>query len=71
MQFLSVSEAAREFGVRPREISDLFYQRVLSDDQCPIVGGRRLIPLDYLPEVASAPRKRGRPAKAETATEGG
>src|SRR4051794_21028114 len=39
---LTVSEAARRLGVRPRDLSDLFYQRRLPDDLCPLVGGRRL-----------------------------
>ncbi len=51
---LSVSDAARHLGVRPRDISDLFYQRRLSDEVCPVVGGRRLIPLDYLPVIQAA-----------------
>ena len=46
---LTVSDPARElsdeFGqvVRPRDITDLFYKRVLEDRRCPILGGRRLI----------------------------
>ena len=61
--FVTVSEAAREIGadfgedVPPRSISDLFYQRRLRDDLCPIVGGRRLIPRDYLPEIAETLRR--------------
>ena len=58
MSSLSISEVARRFGVRPRDISDLFYQRRLSDEVCPVVGGRRLIPLDYLPEIEAALRER-------------
>jgi hypothetical protein len=57
---LIVSEAARHFGVAPRAISDLFYSRRLSDQRCPIVGGRRLIPAEYLPEVEAALRDAGR-----------
>jgi hypothetical protein len=51
--FLSVGEAADEIGVKPRMISDLFYARQLSAERCPIVAGRRLIPRDYLPEIAA------------------
>ncbi len=51
MQYLSVSEAARELGAKPKHISDLLYQRELRDDLCPVVGGRRLIPHAYLPKV--------------------
>jgi hypothetical protein len=53
----TVSGAAREVSerlgkpVRPRDLSDLFYSRVLSDEKCPILGGRRLIPLGYLEEI--------------------
>lgn len=49
---LSVSEAARRLGVRPKDISDAFYQRRLRDDLCPIIAGRRLIPDDYLEQIA-------------------
>jgi hypothetical protein len=58
MSRLIVSEVARRLGVRPRDISDLFYQRRLTDKVCPVVGGRRLIPLNYLPEIEAALRER-------------
>jgi hypothetical protein len=55
-QFI-ISEVARMFpGIRPRDISDLFYQRRLDDSRCPVVGGRRLIPESYLPEIETALR---------------
>jgi hypothetical protein len=61
MPHLIVSEVARRIpGARPKDISDLFYQRRLDDRRCPIVGGRRLIPIDYLPEIEAALRKAGR-----------
>jgi hypothetical protein len=57
---LTVSEAARRIpGARPKDISDLLYRRRLDDARCPIVGGRRLIPLDYLPEVERVLRDAG------------
>jgi hypothetical protein len=55
----TVSEIARQFGVPPRTISDLFYARRLDDRRCPIVGGRRMIPVEYLPDVESALRTAG------------
>jgi hypothetical protein len=58
-RFLVVSDVARRLATRPRAISDLFYQRKLSDARCPIVGGRRLIPEDYLPVVEAVLRKHG------------
>lgn len=59
MGFSFVSEVARRYGVRPRDVSTLFYERVLSDERCPVVAGRRLIPEDYLPEIETALRARG------------
>ena len=59
MDYLSVSDAARELGAKPKHISDLLYQRELRDDLCPIVAGRRLIPRGYLPEILKALIKRG------------
>jgi hypothetical protein len=56
----SVSKAARRPSgslgaeVPPRDISDLSYERHLRDDLCPVVGGRRLIPGDYLPSIQEA-----------------
>jgi len=57
MSYLSVSEAARRLGARPQDISGLLYRRVLRDDLCPVIGGRRMIPEDYLPLVAQALRR--------------
>ena len=62
---LTVSGVARDLSgtlgldVGPRDISDLFYKRLLRDDLCPIVGGRRLIPKGYLPEILDVLRARG------------
>ena len=60
VRFVSVSEVARRIGVPPRSISDLFYSRELRDDLCPIVGGRRLIPEQYVDEIAAALARRDR-----------
>ncbi len=59
MNHVTVSDVGRRYGVPPRVISDLFYARKLDDRRCPIVGGRRLIPEDYLPEIESALRAAG------------
>jgi hypothetical protein len=48
MRSRAVSDVARQFGVEPRVISDLFYKRVLDDGICPVVCGRRIIPEDYV-----------------------
>lgn len=60
MSYLSVSEAARRLGARPKDISDLFYRRQLRDDLCPIVAGRRLIPESYLDMIALVLKRAGR-----------
>jgi hypothetical protein len=44
------------YDVSPQMLSDLFYQRRLSHDRCPKVGGRRRIPENYLPEIATVIR---------------
>jgi hypothetical protein len=69
MQHFSVSEVARQIGARPKDISDLFYQRRLDDERCPIVAGRRLIPEDYVAIVKAALQQFGR--LSETRDEGG
>lgn len=62
---LSVGGAADELSeqlgqtVRPKWITALFYDRQLRDDLCPIIGGRRLIPRNYLPMIATALRRHG------------
>ena len=62
---LTVSDVARalseELGVDvgPRDLSDLFYKRLLRNDLCPVVGGRRLIPSGYVAEILTILRARG------------
>ena len=68
---VTVSDVGRRYGVPPRVISDLFYGRKLDDQRCPIIGGRRLIPIDYLPEVEAALRRAGHlPVELPAAGEG-
>jgi hypothetical protein len=60
-QFVFVSEAARRIpGARPKDISDLFYLRKLNNGRCPVIGGRRLIPEDYLAEIERVLREVGK-----------
>ena len=59
MEYLSVSEVARQLDVKPKTISALLYQRELRDDLCPVVGGRRLIPRSYLPTIKQLLSDRG------------
>ena len=60
MSQLTVPEAARLIGAKPRDISDLFYNRHLPDDLCPIVGGRRMIPAEQVEVIRNALRRHGR-----------
>jgi len=61
MRYLIVSEVARRIPrAKPKDISDLFYLRKLDNDRCPIVGGRRHIPEDYLPEIERVLRAAGK-----------
>jgi len=64
--YLTVSDVARRLGVRPRTISDLFYHRRLSDKKCPIVGGRRMIPPDYVSAIEGVLRDEGNKPCAPT-----
>jgi hypothetical protein len=64
-EHLTATHAATELSaqagvtVRPRDISDLLYKRILDVDRCRIVGDRRMIPRDYLPTVLEVLRMRG------------
>lgn len=59
--YVNVSDVARRLGARPRDISDLFYKRALRDDLCPVSGGRRMIPIDYIEVIRAALKRAGRP----------
>jgi hypothetical protein len=61
MEHITVSEAARQIGASPRDISDLFYKRALRDDLAPIISGRRMIPTTYVDTIRAALRRAGRP----------
>lgn len=62
---LTVSAVARQISqdtgttVPPHVVSTLFYKRRLDDVRCPIVGGRRLIPQDYVPAIREALQEQG------------
>lgn len=63
----TVGEIARPRGIAPRIISDLFYSHHLDNSRCPVVGGRRIIPDEYVPEIEAVLRERGL-LKRETAS---
>jgi DNA-binding transcriptional regulator YdaS (Cro superfamily) len=57
--YTSVSAVARRLGVTPTMISNLFYRRILSDEICPVIDGRRLIPSHYVLEIERLLIERG------------
>ena len=62
-------EAARLTGAKsPKAVSDLFWMGDLDLEKCPVVSGRRLIPIDYLPEIRQALKRRGWLKPETTAT---
>ena len=54
----AAAEASRQLGraVTPREITALFYDRVVANDLAPIVGGRRLIHPEALKRIVATLR---------------
>jgi len=68
MSHITVSEAARLIpGAKPKDISTLLYIRALDDERCPIIGGRRMIPLDYLDGIAIELRRAGKLPRKQVA----
>lgn len=62
---LSVSEAAKRLRVAPRLLSDLLYWGKLDGRLCPIVAGRRLVPVSYLPAIRAVLRRRGQVSRRQ------
>lgn len=54
-----ISAVARRIGVSPQVLSNLFYRRILDDEKCPVVNGRRVIPADYVAVIEQVLRERG------------
>jgi hypothetical protein len=61
MPLQSVGETAKQIGARPVDITGLFYRGLLRDDICPLIGGRRVIPSDYVETIRAALRRAGKP----------
>ena len=67
--YLGVGDVAKRLGVRPHQVTALFYERRLRDDLCPIVSGRRLIPPEFVDVIAMELRRKGIEVR-EAANEG-
>jgi hypothetical protein len=57
---VTVSEVATRLHTTPRAISDLLYKRILGEEECPIVGGRRMIPTSCIPRIEQALKEAGK-----------
>jgi hypothetical protein len=51
MAFLTVGQAAEMVGVPPKKLSDALYMRRLDVSRCPLIGGRRMIPPEYVATI--------------------
>ena len=60
MRVLTFTEAAREIGCLPRDISDAVYARLLDERRLVQIGIRRAIPPDYLDDVREVLAQRGK-----------
>ena len=49
----------RGVDIPPQRLSDLFYRRKLNANRCPVVGGVRRIPAEYLPVIEAVLEARG------------
>ena len=57
-KLFSITDAAKEIGVRPRDISDAFYQQKLDADKCTRFGRALAIPANYLPTIREVLKKK-------------
>jgi hypothetical protein len=49
----------RGVDIPPQRLSGLFYRRKLNANRCPVVGGVRRIPAEYLPVIEAVLEARG------------
>ena len=61
MEMQTVGSVAARWGISPSALSILFYRRAFpgQDATCPVVAGRRMIPVDYMPTIESVLRRKG------------
>jgi len=50
-EYVFTGDVAYELATNPIHITALFYRRLLDNDRCRVVRGRRLIPRAYIPEI--------------------
>lgn len=59
MPYTTVGIVAKRLGVMPWQIAYQFTAGRLRDDLCPVVSGRRMIPEDYVDQIAAALKRQG------------
>lgn len=60
MGLISTTEAAREIGCRPRDITDGFYGGYLDESKVIRIAGRRAFPVEYVAEIRRVLAERGK-----------
>ena len=55
----AVGQVADYLGVRPQQITELFYRRQVNPKRAPVVAGRRLIPVELVSVIAMELRRKG------------
>lgn len=60
MKVFTITEASKEHGCRPRDISDLIWAGVIDASRLVTIGIRRTIPADYMSEVRDMLLTRGK-----------
>lgn len=68
--YTNVGEIARRHGVKPAAVTQLFTERKIPDNSCPIISGRRLVPVDLVPRILDELKRKG-VAVAAAPAEGG
>jgi hypothetical protein len=59
-QWVTTGEAAKRIGVSTQEVSNAVYRGFLNHDDCPVLAGRRMIPVRLLPKLRKAIESRKR-----------
>jgi hypothetical protein len=57
-QFYGIGEAARLAGCAPHYLSTLFYRGILDANRCGRVGGRIVVPAEYLDTIKAEVERR-------------
>lgn len=59
MAYVTVGEAAELLAINPRILTDAIYRGAVDARRCPLQRGRRMIPREYVAQIAAILRRRG------------